>query len=324
MESARNRKPSVSVIMPLYNKGDDVVRAVNSALRQTVRDFELIVINDGSTDNGPELVRQFSDPRIRIIDQENRGVSAARNKGIMESNAEIIAFLDADDEWEPGFLEAIFSLISRYPECSVFATGYVFREPDGTLSAPIINGLPENPWQGVLDDYFRIAAQSDPPLWTGAIAVKKETILSVGCFLEGVASGEDLLTWAKMAAKNEIAYDTRPQAMFWVPSSVKSRPARLKKNAEDIVGDELEALMEVVDENQKSSLSQYIALWHIMRASIFIELGWNDVSSIELKKSIQRAGYSVKLVLLLVMSRLPVVISKKIFFSIKKIKKYCI
>lgn len=297
--------------MPLYNKGADVVRAVNSVLRQTERDFELIVINDGSTDNGPELVRQFSDPRIRIIDQENGGVSAARNKGIREAKSDIIAFLDADDEWEAGFLEAIFSLAARFPECSVFATGYVYRDQNGTVRKPIIKGLPEKPWHGVLEDYFKVAAHSDPPLCTSAIAVKKESLLSVGCFPEGVTSGEDLLTWARLAVRHYIAYDSSCYAIFVQRAKRYEKPTRVPQSPDKVVAGFME-LLPWVSPEVRGSLRQYIAWWHKNRASMYLRLGQRGNAFHEVLKM----GYfyaNVKLIFYLICLLLPKAFISKIF-----------
>jgi len=209
------QKPTISVIIPLYNKEADVERAINSVLSQTIENFEVIVVNDGSTDKSPFIVRAINDSRIRIIDQKNAGVSAARNRGIQEAQADLIAFLDADDEWKPSFLETILDLRERYPECKVFASNYLYREPNGNSRLPIIRGLPPHPWNGIIEDYFKVAAKSDPPLWTSAVAVSKDAIQSVGMFPVGVTSGEDLLTWARLACRYNIAYSTQVGAVFW-------------------------------------------------------------------------------------------------------------
>ncbi len=99
--------PKVSVIIPLYNKRATILNSVEAVLAQTFSDFELIVVNDGSSDGSADLVRNIDDPRIRVIDQRNAGVSVARNQGAKSSQADWVAFLDADDGWHPEFLEVM-------------------------------------------------------------------------------------------------------------------------------------------------------------------------------------------------------------------------
>ena len=90
----------ISVVIPLYNKEKQIKRTIQSVLTQTFQDFEIVIVNDGSTDNSTIEVEKIKDSRIRLIHQENAGVSAARNKGIEEAKYELIALLDADDEWK--------------------------------------------------------------------------------------------------------------------------------------------------------------------------------------------------------------------------------
>ena len=127
-----------SVVIPLYNKEALIEQTVERVLLQTYQDFEVIVVDDGSTDKGVEVVKEFDDKRIRIIQQENQGVSAARNKGIEESQGEYIAFLDADDKWETDYLETQHCLIKKYPKCSVYATNYKFINEFGENKSSII------------------------------------------------------------------------------------------------------------------------------------------------------------------------------------------
>ena len=97
----------ISVVIPLYNKEKQVKQTLRKVLEQTFSDYEIIIVNDGSTDSSAEIAREFEDHRIKVIDQENAGVSAARNRGIKEAKGNFIAFLDADDEWDKDYLAQI-------------------------------------------------------------------------------------------------------------------------------------------------------------------------------------------------------------------------
>ncbi len=274
----------IAVVMPLFNKEAQVDRAVRSVLNQSVPDFELVVVNDGSTDKSPEIVRSFQDRRIKVVDQANAGVSAARNRGIEEADADLIAFLDADDEWMPDFLETVLRLQRTYSSCSVFATGYLLCRKDGLRNKAIVRGLPGGFEEGILPDYFVVAAQSDPPLWTSAVAVTKAAIASVGRFPAGVSIGEDLLTWAKLAVSYEIAYANRPCAVHWNPETVLDRPGRAPQSP-DVVGEELVRLMTETSNPRTDGIKAYIGLWHQMRAVIYVQLGDRKHAFDELRKA---------------------------------------
>lgn len=114
----------ISVVIPLYNKAHTIANTLSTVIKQTYKDFEIIIVNDGSTDNGVEVIQQhFTDNRIRIINQNNSGVSAARNKGVEESKGEWIAFLDGDDEWHPEYLDYVYNVIRKYPHCGMICSG---------------------------------------------------------------------------------------------------------------------------------------------------------------------------------------------------------
>ena len=119
----------ISVVIPLYNKEKQIKRTLQSVLTQTFQDFEIVIVNDGSTDNSTIEVEKIKDSRIRLIHQENAGVSAARNKGIEEAKYELIALLDADDEWKNKYLEVQYDLYKKYPKCDIFACNYEFVFP---------------------------------------------------------------------------------------------------------------------------------------------------------------------------------------------------
>lgn len=118
-----------SVVIPLYNKSHTIIKTLQSVIDQTYKNFEIIIINDGSTDNSIEVIQQyFSDKRIKIFNQPNRGVSAARNKGVEVSNGEWISFLDGDDEWHPSYLSIIKKAIELYPQAGMICTGGIIKD----------------------------------------------------------------------------------------------------------------------------------------------------------------------------------------------------
>lgn len=283
----------MSVVIPLYNKEREVERAIRSVVAQTVQDFEIVVVNDGSTDRGPEIVAGIADPRIRLLQQGNQGVSAARNRGIAEARSHLIAFLDADDEWKPCFLQEIMRLRAKYPGASVFATSYLFCDGEGRYSAPGINGIPPHPWDGTLEDYFAIASRSDPPLWTSAVAVTKAAITSVGGFPVGVKSGEDLLTWARLAVRFHIAYSTAPCAVFLTHEEFADRAERHDR-APDTVGKQLRQLYAQFGSEQRH-LRCYTGLWHRMRAKTFLNLGKRGAALSEIWHALVLGGVSLRL-----------------------------
>ncbi len=114
--------PFFSIIIPLYNKEKHIQKTLESVLNQSFKDFEVIIVNDGSTDNSLSIIEPFNDARIKILSQENKGVSAARNNGIKNAIATYIAFLDADDYWYNNHLETLHKHIIENPSCFVFAT----------------------------------------------------------------------------------------------------------------------------------------------------------------------------------------------------------
>ncbi|MEN6389504.1 MAG: glycosyltransferase family 2 protein [Syntrophomonas sp.] len=216
---------SVSVVTPLYNKVEFVERALKSVFDQTLQPTEIVVVDDGSSDGGAELVERVDDARIRLIRQANAGVSAARNRGIEAAQGALIAFLDADDEWMPEFLETVVRLHSNYPTAGAYATAYTIIEGDGSEIVPPLINIPTAPWEGLLDNYFSSSLPIEnrlifkiktcfkfhfgEPVWSSAVAVKKSVFEEIGGFPLGEPQGEDLEMWGRIAIKYPIAYSTK-------------------------------------------------------------------------------------------------------------------
>jgi len=194
-----------SVVIPLYNKAAFIRRSLDSVLLQTLEDYEIIVVDDGSTDGGPDLVAGYDNHRIKLVRQENRGVSATRNRGIGEASGKWIAFLDADDAWKPNYLQKILMLTEKYPEAGAYATAYEIIMHSGKVVYPKYKAIPPSPWQGLLSNYFH-SALGAPPVWTSATTVPKHIINKVGGFHLGVPLGEDLDMWGRIALRYPIAF----------------------------------------------------------------------------------------------------------------------
>ena len=202
------------MVIPLYNKAPYIERAVRSVLAQTEQEFEVIVVDDGSTDGGATIVERFADARIRLIVQENRGASAARNRGIREANADLVAFLDADDEWYPTFLEAVLDLCRRYPGAGAYAAAYAVYNPDGGMRVASIAAVPPAPWSGLLPNYFQSATLGEPPVSASSVAIPRGVLEEMGGFAEGHWWGEDVDLWGRIAFRYPIAFTWRIGAVY--------------------------------------------------------------------------------------------------------------
>ena len=292
----------ISVVITLYNKEKHIRNTLKGVLGQSFQDFEIVVVDDGSTDNSVSEVQRFKDPRIRIISPTNAGVSAARNRGILESKGEFIALLDGDDEWKPDYLATQYALAEKYPECDVFATDYEFRSNDGKISPTIIKRLHFDSEDGVLTNYFEIASHSHPPLWTSAIMVSKNALELIGGFPYGIKSGEDLLTWARLACRHKIAYSRKPMAVFNIEGyDLKEKPKRYPA-FEDKVGYELKRLRE---NHNQPFLRFYISHWHKMRSSVYMRLGIRKHSIKEAIKGLKYNPMNYKLYAYILLNLLP-------------------
>ena len=259
----------ISVVIPLYNKKDSVAHTLECVLNQTYQEFEIVVVDDGSTDGSAEVVEGFADERIRLIRQENGGVSAARNRGIKETRSEYVAFLDADDEWKPEHLQTLVGLMEKYPQCGAYSTNYEFKQGD-KVKHTILNKIPFDGEDGVLTNYFEVASCSHPPVWTSAACIKKSLLNEIGGFPVGIKSGEDLLTWTRIAIQTDWAYSLKATAVYCWDDEER---ARRKENhiEKDLVGDNL---MILYDQNPTvCGLKRYVARWFKIRSMCFLQEG---------------------------------------------------
>src|SRR5690554_2115171 len=204
-----------SVVIPLYNKELSISNTIQSVLNQTFQDFEIVVVNDGSTDNSLHVLKEIDDTRIRIINKTNGGVSSARNRGIKEAKYEWIAFLDGDDLWEPNHLEEITKMMNLYPEEKVFVTSFVYSDNRQMFKHPRATPIFK------IENYFKEAIKENL-MWTSIVVVNKECIDKVGGFNEKLNRGEDLDLWARLAREYAITKSSIVTAIYRVEAENRS------------------------------------------------------------------------------------------------------
>ena len=195
-----------SVVIPLYNKEHYIEATIRSVLNQTCQDFEVLVVDDGSRDKSLALARKFECDKVRIIPQENQGVSVARNTGILNAKGEFIAFLDADDEWRPEYLATINELTDKYPESAIFVTAYAVNMGNGKINY----STRLEPETGCLPSYWLTLAKGYDFVWTSATVMRRDVLIRAGLFKPGEKIGQDLDMWARVARINpKVAYSNR-------------------------------------------------------------------------------------------------------------------
>jgi glycosyltransferase involved in cell wall biosynthesis len=278
-------KPAVSVVIPLYNKALYVERALRSVFAQTEQGFEVVVVDDGSTDGGAAIVERFADPRIRLIVQENRGASAARNRGVRESGAALVAFLDADDEWCPAFLEAVLDLHRRYPGAGAYATAYAVCNPDGSRRVASIAAVPSPPWSGLLPNYFRSATLGEPPVSASSVAIPRAVLQEMGGFAEGHWWGEDADLWGRIAFHHSIAFTWAVGAVYHtdVVGRVCTRVRSVAENP--FVASAYRAIERgLIPQEVLDDLLEYVAVKQLQTAARNIQAGRPDLARTNLAR----------------------------------------
>ena len=203
-------KIKVSVIIPVYNKQDYIKRTINSVLNQTYKNFEIIVVDDGSTDNSLKAIKQIKDKRIKVFAQKNLGVSNARNKGIKQAKGNYIAFLDADDEFLPKYLETIAKLIIKYPGNSFFGTA--FKKIFNNNKKDICTFSTKKDF--IIKDFISALADNEKFfVHISSVVIKKEVFNEIGYFyshslkfLLGATIVEDFDLFIRIAYKYPLVY----------------------------------------------------------------------------------------------------------------------
>jgi GT2 family glycosyltransferase len=233
--------PGISIIVPLYNKLPFMRRALDSIAAQTYSDFEVIIVDDGSTDGGAEVAASYPDSRFRVVRQENSGPGAARNRGLADVCGALVAFLDADDEWLPEYLSRAAEELERCgPDVAALASAW-FEYPDG--------GLTENMWRarGLRDGPYRTNPDTRPELLVHMLALmspcttlaRAEVLRKWGGFYarNRCIYAEDAFLWLKILLNETVAFRLQPAVNVHAEAGSLSRNLRGPRPLEPFLED---------------------------------------------------------------------------------------
>jgi glycosyltransferase involved in cell wall biosynthesis len=254
--------PTFSVIIPLYNKKAEVAATLRSALEQSLRPLEVIVVDDGSTDGSADIVAAFRSPLVRLIRQPNAGVSAARNRAIAEARGEYVALLDADDRWRTGFLAEITAMIERWPGCGLYATAFDIVSGEG-----LVPGRTPNE-RGPVDDFFTRSMSCYVAIPSASV-IPRALFAEVGLFPVGMKLGEDQYLWTRIARCRTVCFSPERLVLY-------SRVASNRSNAVYTPERSLHTLEELYDPAASEASNEYVARVALGKALVISAKGGTD------------------------------------------------
>ncbi len=204
--------PFFSIIIPLYNKEKYIQNTLNCVFNQSFTNFEVIVINDGSTDRSLNIVEQFSDNRLKVIHQKNKGVSVARNTGMANTQAEYMCFLDADDTWKPNHLQAFYDTIIKFPEANMFCGRYVTQISKNIFIKNNFIDITED-YEGYVNDFFK-SSLINRLATASSVCINKEIYYKIGDFSPTLSNWEDIDYWIRIALNYKIAITNQVTSIY--------------------------------------------------------------------------------------------------------------
>jgi glycosyltransferase involved in cell wall biosynthesis len=206
----------ISIVIPLYNKEKSIISTLQSVCDQTNTDWELIVVDDGSTDNSLDVIRdrvnELKSEKVRVIHKMNRGVCSARNRGIQEAKGDYIAFLDADDIWDKEYLAEQVMMIADFPEAAMW--GINFAEiNNGKLVRKLETALPDG-YRGYVENYFQMPGRISDLFCSSSVVIRKAVFDKVGLFDERIKYAEDSDMWFRIIATHPVAFYDRYMVFY--------------------------------------------------------------------------------------------------------------
>ncbi|ALF52922.1 glycosyl transferase family A [Nostoc piscinale CENA21] len=261
--------PKVTVVIPAYNAMQFLPETVESVLAQTFSDLELLIVNDGSSDNIVQWANNITDERVKLISQENQGVSAARNTGIMQSNGEYLAFLDADDLWKPTKLEKQILRFEEYPEAGLVYTWThlvdTFAKPINRVLASRLEG---NVWKQIL-----VANM----IGNGSSAmVRRSCFQTVGLFDPELSGAADRDMWIRIAVHYPFAVVKEPLTLW------RQHTNSMSKKRQEMVKD----LRRTIDKNFQSVSFDLLYLQNRSYSYMNLYQAWNSIDEGNIEEAI--------------------------------------
>lgn len=216
-----------SVIIPLYNKERHIQKTIDTVLNQTFGEFEIIVIDDGSTDQSLNIVRNIDCDKLRVYTQENQGVSVARNHGVKKANYDYLLFLDADDGLLPTYLSEISKLTEEYPEAGIYSSNfYNYKSKFDVLIERPVPFLPE---KGIVNNYFELIHEKRSIL-ASVNVITRDAFIEAGGYPKGMPNGEDTYLFSKILLNEKLCYLNKP--LYFLTYDSDNRASEIYKPAD--------------------------------------------------------------------------------------------
>lgn len=265
-------KPYFSIIIPLYNKENYLNNTLTSVFNQLFKDFEVIVVNDGSTDTSLKILETFNDARLKVIHQNNQGVSVARNTGMAHAKADFVCFLDADDFWKPNHLQAFYHTITRFPKAKMYCNRYVTQISKNKLITNKFIDITDD-YEGYIKDFFKSSLINRVAL-TSAVCIHKEVFDEIGGFNKELKSDQDLDYWIKIALKYPIAITAHTTLIY---NFINANKSLSKDNSKFIKLTDLNQYRSF--EKNNKSLQAFLDIYRIEYGLHYYILGLQDKST---------------------------------------------
>ncbi|MGB7444911.1 MAG: glycosyltransferase family A protein [Coleofasciculaceae cyanobacterium] len=254
--------PKVTVVIPAYNAMRYLPETMETALSQTYTDFEVLVVNDGSTDHTAEWVSQLTDSRVRIVSQENKGLAGARNTGVANAKGEYIAFLDADDLWELTKLEKQVRCLDENPKVGLVYTWTALADQDGKSTGRVIKSHAEGDvWKELLE--FNMVCCGSTPL------IRRSCLEAVGLFAKDVTPSDDWEMWLRLASQFHFGVVKEPLIRYRQHASNSSKKSQVM----------LETSRTIIERTFASAPTDLLHLRNRSYGSIYLYLGWRAIEN---------------------------------------------